>query len=114
MVMPRQPSRMPAQCCAGAAALPGDPLAEVCRARYRVDTRSPHRTAPLDDLTSMNRLFRIAFAAVATAALGGCAIPTQTTHLVGGPAPVTVRLDPAIPAAGQPALLTVTSPGADS
>ncbi|MEO6057631.1 MAG: hypothetical protein ABIQ49_12395 [Gemmatimonadales bacterium] len=62
----------------------------------------------------MNRLARLALAATAAAMLAGCAIPSTTTHLVSGPEPVTVRLEPAIPAAGQSAELTVTSPGADS
>jgi hypothetical protein len=62
----------------------------------------------------MNRLFRIALAGVCAAAFAGCAIPSQTTRLVDGPEPVTVRLEPAVPAAGQSAELTITSPGADS
>jgi hypothetical protein len=52
--------------------------------------------------------------AAAALVLAGCGIPTQTTRLVDGPEPVTIRLDPAVPSAGQPAELTVESPGADS
>ena len=106
--------RMAAQCCAGRSRSPAGPLARLCRARYPVDTKAPHRDAPHDHVTSMNPLLRIALAAASAAALAGCAIPAQTTRLVDGPEPVTVRLEPAVPAAGQSAELTVTSPGADS
>ncbi|HUR95904.1 MAG TPA: hypothetical protein VMY76_15080 [Gemmatimonadales bacterium] len=62
----------------------------------------------------MSRISRIAVAAASVAALAGCAVPSQTTRLIGGPEPVTVRLEPAVPTAGQSAELTITSPGADS
>jgi hypothetical protein len=62
----------------------------------------------------MTSVSRIAFAAFAASAIVGCAIPAQTTRIVDGPAPVTVRLEPSTPAAGQSALLTVISPQADS
>ena len=62
----------------------------------------------------MNRLPRVARLGVLAAVLAGCAVPVQTTRLVGGPEPVTVRLEPAVPSAGQSAELTITSPGADS
>ena len=69
---------------------------------------------PHDHLDPMDSCSRIALAAVFAAALAGCAIPTQTTRLVDGPEPVTVRLEPAVPSAGQPAELTIKSPAADS
>jgi hypothetical protein len=62
----------------------------------------------------MDSCSRIALAAMAAVALAACGIPTQTTQLVGGPQPVTVRLEPAVPSAGQSAELTVESPAADS
>ncbi|HKT59524.1 MAG TPA: hypothetical protein VJQ46_05710 [Gemmatimonadales bacterium] len=62
----------------------------------------------------MNRLSRIAPVVLAAVAIAGCGIPTQTTNLAGGPAPVTVRLEPATPSVGQVADLMVTSPHADS
>ena len=62
----------------------------------------------------MDSCSRIALAAVSAVALAGCGIPTQTTRLVDGPEPVTIRLDPALPAAGQSAELTIESPAADS
>jgi hypothetical protein len=62
----------------------------------------------------MDSCSRIALAAVSVVALAGCGIPTQTTQLAGGPEPVTVRLEPAVPSAGQPVELTVESPAADS
>lgn len=58
--------------------------------------------------------FRIALAAWAAVALAGCGIPSQTTRLLDGPEPVTVRLQPAVPSAGQSAELTVRSAYADS
>jgi hypothetical protein len=111
--MRNEDGRIAAQCCAGRPAPPAGPLAGLCRARYRVDTKSPHRAAS-DSVTSMNRLFRIALAAGSAAVLAGCAVASQTTRLADGPEPVTVRLEPAVPSAGQPAELTITSPGADS
>jgi hypothetical protein len=110
--MRNEDGRMAAQCCAGRPAPPAGPLAGLCRARYRVDTKSPHRAAS-GSVISMNRLFRIALAA-GCAALAGCAVPTQTTRLVDGPEPVTLHLEPAVPSEGQSAELTITSRGADS
>ncbi len=57
---------------------------------------------------------RIVLAAAAAVALAGCGIPSQTTRILDGPEPVTVRLQPAVPGAGQTAELTVESPSADS
>ena len=57
---------------------------------------------------------RCVLAVAAALVLTGCAVPSQTTQLVDGPEPVTIRLDPAEPAAGQAAELTVESPSADS
>jgi hypothetical protein len=62
----------------------------------------------------MDSCSRIALAAVAAVALIGCGISTQTTTLADGLQPVTVRLEPAVPAAGQTAELTIESPAADS
>jgi hypothetical protein len=62
----------------------------------------------------MPLLSRIAASAAAALALAGCAVPVQTTRITDGPEPVTVRLTPAIPNAGQSAELTVQSPHADS
>ena len=53
----------------------------------------------------------VAASAVSTAA---CAIPEQTTRLGPDPDPVTVSLRPDLPRTGQPAEVTVESPGADS
>ena len=53
----------------------------------------------------------VATSAVSTAA---CAIPEQTTRLGPDPDPVTVSLRPDLPRTGQPAEVTVESPGADS
>ena len=53
----------------------------------------------------------------AAVAIAGCGIPTQTTRIVDGPAPVTVRLEPAVPAAGpvrRPHDRRVPSPTASS
>jgi hypothetical protein len=57
---------------------------------------------------------RIAVAAAAAVALAGCGIPSQTTRIVDGPEPVTVRLQPSVPSAGQSADLMIASPSADS
>ncbi len=103
-----------AQSCVAPSAPPAGPLPGLCRGRYRVDTKSPHRASRDYRTTSMNPLSRIALATASAAALVGCAIPSQTTQLANGPEPVTVRLEPALPSAGQSAELTVTSPGADS
>jgi hypothetical protein len=62
----------------------------------------------------MDSRTRIALAAMSVVAFAGCGIPSQTTKLAGGPEPVTVRLEPAVPSAGQPVELTVESPAADS
>ena len=105
---------MAAQCCVARRASPAVPLAGLCRARYRVEAKTPHRTIPRDHVPSMSRLTRIALPGVFAAAMAGCSVPVQTTRLADGPYPVTVRLEPAIPSAGQSADLTVTSPGADS
>ena len=53
-------------------------------------------------------------AACAALLLAGCGIPTETTRLAPSPAPVTIRLQPALPRPGQLAELMVESPGADS
>ena len=62
----------------------------------------------------MDSCSRIALAAVSAVALAGCGIPTETTRLADGLQPVTVRLEPAVPAAGESAELTIESPAADS
>jgi hypothetical protein len=62
----------------------------------------------------MNSLSRTALAAAVALVLAGCAVPTQTTRIGGGPEPVTVRLEPAVPSSGQAAALTIESPTADS
>jgi hypothetical protein len=46
--------------------------------------------------------------------LAACAIPQQSTRLGPEPNPVTVSLRPDVPRFGQPAEVTVESPGADS
>ena len=108
-------ARMAAQCCVEQPGSPAAPLAGLCCARYRVEAKSQHRMPATRDLTtSMSRLFRIALPGALAAALAGCSVPVQTTQLAGGPEPVTVRMEPALPSSGQSADLTVTSPGADS
>jgi hypothetical protein len=62
----------------------------------------------------MTRLSQIAPAVLAAVAIVGCGIPTQTTNIAAGPAPVTVRLEPATPSVGQSIDVMVTSPHADS
>lgn len=62
----------------------------------------------------MESLTRIAVAAAAAVALAGCGVPSQTTRIVAGPEPVTVRLQPTLPSANQSAELTIESPSADS
>ena len=62
----------------------------------------------------MTILSRIAVAAATAIGLAGCAVPTQTARLTDGPDPVTLQLSPAVPRAGQPLLLTVQAPHADS
>jgi len=81
--------------------------------RYTVGRKQLHRV-PSHDNSRMARLSRIARAAAAAVALAGCGVPSQTTRILDGPEPVTVRLEPALPSAGQTALLTVESPHADS
>ena len=51
---------------------------------------------------------------MAAVVLLGCGVSTQSTTVQAGPEPVTVRLSPAVPSAGQPAQLTIESSGADS
>ncbi len=60
-------------------------------------------------LSSVRRL-----GASAVALLAACGIPIQSTSLAGGPAPVTVTLEPAVPRPGQSAALMIESPGSDS
>jgi hypothetical protein len=62
----------------------------------------------------MDSCTRNTLAVVAAVTLAGCGIPTQTTRLTDGLQPVTVRLEPAVPTAGEPAELTIESPAADS
>jgi hypothetical protein len=112
--MPIDDALMAAQCCVEPRARPAGPLAGLCCARYRVEAQSPHSRAPRDPVTLMIRLPRIALSGALAMVLAGCSVPVQTTRLMDGPAPVTIRLEPAVPGAGQSAELTVTSPGADS
>ncbi len=56
----------------------------------------------------------LARTAIACTALGACAIPTQSTQLAGGPAPVDLRMTPSVIYAGQRTQIVVRSPGADS
>jgi hypothetical protein len=61
------------------------------------------------------RLFaRIAAAFFAGVSLAACGMPAQSTTVLDGPEPVSVRLQPAVPTAGGSALLTIESPSADS
>jgi hypothetical protein len=53
-------------------------------------------------------------ALVAGLALAGCAMPSHSTRLAGGPEPVTVRIEPAVLRSGQEAMVVVRSPSADS
>ena len=55
-----------------------------------------------------------ALVAASAVSLAACAIPEQTTRLGSGPDPVTVSLRPDVPRSGQPAEVTIESPGADS
>ena len=104
---------MHAQCCADHPIPPAAPLAMLRRARYTVDWKQ-RRRAPSHDNTCMTILSRIAVAAATAIGLAGCAVPTQTARLTDGPDPVTLQLSPAVPRAGQPLLLTVQAPHADS
>jgi hypothetical protein len=103
-----------AQCCAGESGEVQAPLAGLRIWRYTVVRNSRHRFRSPHAQTRMASPFRNALAAAAAVALAGCAIPTQTTHVVDGPDPVTVQSDPAVPSPGQSTMLTITSPGADS
>jgi hypothetical protein len=103
-----------AQVCAGPSRGAPGPLAGLRISRYTVVRSLLHGCSSPTRQTLMNWTSRIACAALAAVAIAGCGIPTQTTRIVDGPAPVTVRLEPATPAAGQAAALMVTSPKADS
>ena len=46
--------------------------------------------------------------------LAGCAVPTGSTHLAGGPEPVEMRMTPTVLYVGQRTQVVVRSPGADS
>ena len=113
--MPRSGDRRTsAQVCADLPrGVPG-PLAGLRLSRYTVVRSSLHACLFPTSQTLMTRVSRIALAAAAASAIVGCGIPTDTTRIVDGPAPVTVRLEPATPTAGQVAELMVTSPQADS
>jgi len=103
-----------AQVCAARPRRAAGPLAGLGISRYTFVRSSLHGSISPTRQMLMNRLARIAPVALAAAAIAGCGIPTQTTTLAGGPAPVTVRLEPATPSAGQAADVMVTSPHADS
>ena len=103
-----------ARVCATGSRQPGAALAELRIRRYTVGRSSLHGSTFPTRQTLMTTLAQLACAALAAVAIAGCGIPTQTTNLVDGPAPVTVRLEPATPSVGQTADLLVTSPHADS
>src|SRR5690348_17131772 len=103
-----------ASVCAAARWRPWSALAELRIRRYTVGRSSLHGSTLPTRQTLMSRLAQIACAALAAVAIAGCGVPTQTTNIVVGPAPVTVRLEPATPTVGQAADLIVTSPHADS
>lgn len=103
-----------ARVCATGLGGAGGTLAELRIRRYTVGRSSLHGCTSRTRQTLMNRLTQIACAALAAVAIAGCGIPTQTTTIADGPAPVTVRLEPATPTVGQDADLMVTSPHADS
>jgi hypothetical protein len=103
-----------AQVCAGHPRGAAGPLAGLRISRYTVVRSLLHGCSSPTRQTLMNWTSRIACAALAAVAIAGCGIPTQTTRILDGPAPVTVRLEPATPAAGQTAALMITSPRADS
>ncbi len=69
-------------------------------------------------LRPMRSLFRLAraFTPVLSAgiALIGCAVPTSSSRLAGGPRPVDLRIEPKVLRSGQEALVVVHSPEADS
>jgi hypothetical protein len=48
------------------------------------------------------------------AVLAGCAVPSESTRLAGGPDPVDVRMEPSVLRPGQEAIVVVRSPSADS
>jgi len=100
--------------CAGRPCDVAGPLAGLRLSRYTVVWSSLHGWASPSCQTLMRRVFRIPCAAVAAVVIAGCGIPTSTTRVVSGPAPVTVQLEPSVPVAGQVAWLTVTSSHADS
>ena len=103
-----------ARVCATGLGGAGGTLAELRIRRYTVGRSSLHGCTSRTRQTLMNRLTQIACAALAAVAIAACGIPTQTTTIADGPAPVTVRLEPATPTVGQDADLMVTSPHADS
>jgi hypothetical protein len=100
--------------CAAALRRPGTALAELRIQRYTVGRSSLHGSTFPTRQMLMTRLAQIAPAVLTAVAIAGCGLPTQTTNIAGGPAPVTVRLEPATPTVGQSAALMVTSPHADS
>jgi hypothetical protein len=105
--------RMSAQCCADQAMSPAAPLAVLRSRRYTVGWKQLDRF-PSHDIACMTTLRRIAATTVSAAMLAGCAVPSQTSRLSDGVEPVVVRLEPAVPSAGQTAQLTIESPHADS
>jgi hypothetical protein len=52
--------------------------------------------------------------ALAATVLMACAVPTQSTQLAGGPAPVELQMTPTVVYVGQRTQVVVSSPGADS
>jgi hypothetical protein len=57
---------------------------------------------------------RVTTVILATAALGGCAIPTSSTELGAGPEPIQIEMTPTVIPAGYRAEMVIRSPGADS
>jgi hypothetical protein len=100
--------------CAAALRRRWTALAELRIQRYTVGRSSLHGSAFPTHQMLMTRLSQIAPAVLAAVAIVGCGIPTQTTNIAAGPAPVTVRLEPATPSVGQSIDVMVTSPHADS
>jgi hypothetical protein len=90
------------------------PLAGLQLRRYTVGRTSLHRLVSPNIPMCMATVARIALAVVATVVVAGCAVPTETTRVTGGPEPVTLRLEPRAVAPGQSAELMIASPGADS
>jgi len=69
----------------------------------------------LASMDSPFALLRVTVTSVlAGTALVGCAIPTASTQLTGGPAPIDVQLTPTVVYPGQRTQVVVRSPGADS